>query len=87
MAVGLNAAQATVATTATLIIAARPGRKEVTIVQHGTADVFFGPYGVTTSTGALLTGTKGTSVKIATEAAIYGIVAAGTQAVSAVETF
>lgn len=87
MAVGLNTAQATVGTTATLIIAGRPGRKEVTLVNHGTTDVYFGAAGVSTSTGSLLTGTKGAGITIATEAAIYGIVGSGTQAVSAIETF
>lgn len=61
MAGGYNTGQATVDTTSggVVIAAARPGRKTITIINGGTTDVYIGGKGVTTSTGALLTGTKG----------------------------
>jgi hypothetical protein len=80
-------AQATVSTTATQIVAARSGRNAVTIINGGTVDVFIGGSGVTTTTGALLAGTKGASLTIPTGAAVYGIVATGTEPVSAFETY
>jgi hypothetical protein len=84
----MKATVATVATTATQIVAERKGRRHVTIINHGTADVFIGPdANVTTSTGALLAGTKGTAITIETQGAVYGIVAAATQAVSAIEAY
>ena len=86
MAGGYNTGQATVATTATVIAAARPGRKDIAIVNSGTTDVYVGGPSVTTSTGILLTGAKGAGLVLTTEAAIYGIVAAGTQAVTYMET-
>jgi len=43
--------------------------------------------GVTTGTGQLLPGVKGASLTIPTTAAIYGVVATGTQTVCALETF
>ena len=81
--------QILVGTTAggTLIAAARIGRNAVTITNLGTTDVYIGASGVTTGTGALLVGTKGASITIPTSAALYGIVGAGTQAVSFVDTF
>lgn len=79
--------QVTVAATATLIAASRPGRRQVVIVQLGATDVYLGGSAVSTTTGLLLTGTKGTTITIETTGAIYGIVAAATQAVSVAETF
>jgi hypothetical protein len=79
--------QATVAATATLIIAARRGRDTVVIENHGTTPVYLGHSGVTTTTGLLLPGVVGASVAIETTEAIYGIVASGTQVVSAIENF
>lgn len=86
MAGGFNTNQATVGTTATVIAAARPGRKTITIVNGGTTDVYVGGASVTTSTGVLLTGTKGAGFTVDTEGPVYGIVASGTQAVSYLET-
>jgi hypothetical protein len=80
-------AQATVGTTATQIVAARAGRGSVRIVNHGTTDVFIGAAGVTTTTGTLLQGVIGYSVTIDGGAAVFGIVATGTQVVSALEAF
>lgn len=83
----LATAQATVGTSATQIVAARGSRVAVTIVNSGTTDVFVGAAGVTATTGILLPGTKGASITIPTNAAIFGVVGTGTQVVSALETF
>lgn len=86
---GLATSQATVDTTAggTQIVAARSGRQKLTLVQLGTVDVFVGPKGVATNSGALLVGTKGATLVIDTQDAVYGIVSAGSQAVAAIETY
>lgn len=86
MAGGYNTGQVTVGTSATLIAAARAGRKDIVIVTHGATDVYLGGPNVTTSTGSLLVGSKGTGFTITSEAAVYGVVSAGTQTVSYVET-
>ena len=79
--------QATIATTATLIVAARAGRDTVIIENSGTTAVYLGNSAVTTSTGLLLPGVLGASVSIETTDAVYGRVASGTQVVTAIETF
>jgi len=86
MAGGYNTGQATVGTTATMIAAARPGRKDIVIINHGTADVFVGGAVVTTGTGALLIGVKGAGLSITSEGPVYGVIGSGTQPVSYVET-
>jgi hypothetical protein len=84
----LATAQVSVAATATLIVAARAGRKEVTIINHGTTDLYLGSSsGVTTSTGQLLAGVKGEGVTYSGGAAIYGIAASGSQTVSVAEVY
>ena len=86
MAVG----QITVATTVngTLIVAARPGRKQLIIITEGTMAVRMGPFGVTTGTGILLPGTANTGFTLpGYTGAIYGITASGTEAVSFIETY
>lgn len=79
--------QVTVTTAATLIVAARAGRQSVVILNEGTTDVRIGGSGVTTATGALLTGVKGAGLVIDSAAAVYGIVASGTQVVSYLESY
>jgi hypothetical protein len=79
--------QVTVATTATLIVPARPGRLSVTIIQEGTTVVRLGNSGVTTGNGVPLPGTANSSFTIDGGAAVYGIVGAGTQLVSFIENF
>lgn len=79
--------QVTIAATATLIAAARPGRRKLKVVNLGTTAVYLGGSGVTTTTGLLLTGAVGAEREIETSEAVYGIVAAATQDVSAVETW
>lgn len=83
----LNPGQVSVGTSATQIIAARAGRRAVTIINEGTTDVRFGNVGVTTGNGALLTGTKGSSITLPVTTAVYGIVGTGSQNVSFVETW
>jgi hypothetical protein len=80
--------QATVTTTAAVIVAARRGRDSVTLQNHGTTDVFIGATDdVTTLTGFLLPGTKGASITVPATTDIYGIVGAGTQVISVLDTF
>jgi hypothetical protein len=82
--------QASIGTAATLIVAARTGaagtgRIAVTLYNAGSATVYFGASGVTTSTGMPLP--AGASATISTQAAIYGIAASGTQTIGVMETF
>lgn len=81
--------QATVDTTSggKLIVAARPGRKSVLIVQEGATLVRLGPPGVTASTGIPLPGVQYATVTLEGGAAVYGTVASGTQLVSFLEQF
>ena len=80
-------AQVSVASTATLVAAARTGRGAVIVTNLGAVAVYLGAAGVTTSTGTLLPGVVGASVTIPTSAEIYGVDATGTQAVSVVEVY
>jgi len=79
--------QVSITTSATQIVAARAGRRAVLVVQHGTTVVSVGASGVTTSTGVRLPGTDGAALVVATSAALFGIVASGTQTVSFIELF
>jgi hypothetical protein len=79
--------QVSVGATATLIVAARTGRKNVTIFQEGSVLVRVGASGVTTATGVPLVGVQGSNIIIEGGQAIYGIVAAGTQTVSFMEVY
>jgi len=74
--------QVSVTGSATLIVAANPSRSSVVITQLGTTDVYVGASAVTTTTGDLLTGTKGTAKTYTTTAAIYGITSGSAQSVS-----
>lgn len=78
--------QVTVGTSSTQIVPARSGRMAVTITMVGAGDVFVGVTGVTVANGALLLGTKGSSITIPTQGAVFGIGAVA-QAVSVLETF
>lgn len=86
-AANLANGQVSVTTTAGNVVASRATRRAVTIVNHGTTDVYLGVATVTTSNGILLTGTKGAAVTLFTTAAVQGIVAAGTQTVSYIEEY
>jgi hypothetical protein len=62
--------QVIVESAVTLIV--KPGQNsEITLVNFGTNDVYFGDANVTVSTGQLLAGTKGTSLKVTTTGALY----------------
>lgn len=83
-------AQANVGTTATLIVDLRAGpsgsgRVAVTIYNNGSATIYLGGAGVTTSNGLPLV--AGASITINAMAAVYGIAASGSQNVGALETF
>lgn len=80
-------AQATVTTAASIIVPTRAGRGGVMITNLGTTDVYIGTSGVTTTTGTILVGSKGSSINIPTTAAIYAIVGSGTQVVTYTEVF
>lgn len=79
--------QVSVTSAGVLIVAARATREDVVVVNLGTTDVYLGDVSVTTSTGVLLVGIKGAAVTIATTAAVYGVVASTSQAVSFLETY
>lgn len=80
-------AQVSVATTSTQIVAARAGRGSVKITNLGTTDVYIGVTGVSTTTGDLLPGTKGASITVPTNAAVFGIASGAAQSVSVLEVF
>ncbi len=87
---GFATSQASVGTTAALIVAARTGvagtgRICAVLYNGGAATVYVGGSGVTTSTGQILL--AGASMTISTTAAIYGITASGTNVVGVTETF
>ena len=80
--------QLTVTTTATRLAPSRRERITLTVVKHGTADLFYGCDTTTTTTsGALLAGTCGSYISLPTTDALYGIVAAGSLTVSVTETY
>ena len=79
--------QVSITSAATAIVAARSTRRSVLIINHGTTDVYIGGAAVTTSTGILLAGTEGAAIGIGTTAAVYGIVASGSQTVSYIEVY
>jgi len=86
------ATQVSCASTATSFLSARTGasgtaRISATIENTGTTAVYVGASGVTTSTGMLLPGIVGASLTINTTAALYCIVATGTETVTVLETY
>jgi len=87
---GFAASQASIGTAAAQIVAARAGvvgtgRIAATLYNAGSATVYFGASGVTTTTGMPLP--AGASATVNTQAAIYGIAASGTQTIGVMETF
>ena len=74
---------------ADLIVAARSGRAGVTLTLiTDDREVYYGfSSGITTADGALLGFTKGMSVRIATQAAVYGITASGSCVISVAEDY
>lgn len=84
----IAASQVTISTTATITAIARANRQAVTIQNHGATAAYCGPDStVTTTTGFRLPGVDGASITIPASPVIYCIVAAGTQAVSVIESF
>ncbi len=86
----LAASQASIGTSATSIVAARTGaagtgRIAATLYNSGSATVYVGASGVTTSTGMPLP--AGASITLNTTAAIYGVAASGTQTIGVTETY
>lgn len=80
--------QIAVEAVATLIAAARPGRKGVVVQNLGAVDVWLGfSNAVTASNGLLLLGSRGATFFIDGGAAIYAIVASGSQHVAFAEIF
>lgn len=79
--------QVTIATTATSIIGARPGRQGVVLITLGGNPVFLGNSDVTASTGLFLSGNEGASIYIPTTAALYGITTINTQVLSFMEVY
>lgn len=93
-AAAINTNQVSVAATAggTLIVAARTGvagtgRVSATVCNTGTTAVYIGNTGLTTATGQYLAGVAGACLTLNTTAAIYGIVATGTETVAYSETY
>lgn len=83
-----NTGQYTASATAPVaLIAANQSRTGLLIVNIGTVDVYLGQVGVTTATGHLLPGTKGSSVSIPTRDAVYAITGASTSLISYVESY
>jgi hypothetical protein len=80
-------AQVSVGTTSTQVVAARSGRGSVKITNLGTTDVFIGNTGVTTTTGDLLPGTKGASITVPTNAAVFAVASGAAQTVSVMEVY
>jgi hypothetical protein len=78
----------TVGTSATLIVAARVGRKEVTVIQEGTtAARLSSSSSMSMSNGILLANSVGSGITITGGSAIYAIVASGTTTISAGEVY
>ncbi|MGA8169570.1 MAG: hypothetical protein WB816_01840 [Methylocystis sp.] len=89
-AASLATSQASVGTSAAQIVAARAGasgtgRVAATLYNAGSSTIYFGPSGVTTTSGMPLY--AGASATIDTTAAIYGVAAIGTQTIGVMETF
>lgn len=84
----LATSQASVTTGNISVASARALRRSITITNvTGTSAAFCGNTGVTTSTGAYLGATAGSSITLNTTAAVFCTVAATTQTVAVAETF
>lgn len=83
-ALSINTGQAAVTTSASLVVAARPGRSKVTLTPTSATVFYVGGAGVTTGTGLYVA--AGGAVTIETMAAVYAV-AATALTVSFLETF
>lgn len=79
--------QVSIVTSPTVIVAERPGRRNVLIVLGTASPMFIGGSTVSIATGLRLVGVDGTGILIPTEQAIYGIVSAGAVDVSFMELY
>ena len=84
---GLVTAQGAATTTTAQLVAARAGRRTVTIENESTTPVRIGGASVTASTGFLLPGVAGASLTLTYSGPLYVVTASGTAAVSTYETF
>ena len=85
--VTFDTGQYTASATAGVLIAANPQRTSILITNIGTVDVYVGAAGVTTGTGHLLPGVKGSSLSIPTRDAISVVTASSTSVLSYVESY
>jgi hypothetical protein len=81
----LSPAHVNVATSATLLLAANPTRHSLAITNAGGATVFIGGASVTTGTGLAILNNSSLVFSAFSGDAVYGIVAAGTNAVSVMD--
>lgn len=79
--------QVSVGTTATLLVAARPGRSTVTIINPAAVVLCYGNAGVTTTTGTCLPATVGYARTIAYTGALYAVFASSSATVTGDEVF
>jgi len=89
-AASIATAQASVTTTAALVLAARAGapgsgRVAATFYNGGAVTIYLGPFGVAPSAGFALA--PGATFTFNTTAAFYGVTASGTANLSILETF
>lgn len=83
----IAAGQGTVTTTAASLVAARTGRKTLTIENTSAVAFYVGPTGVLATTGLLVPGVVGASVTVDSAAAFFAITATGSATASFLETF
>lgn len=83
----LATGQAALSTTAAQVVAARATRRAVTIINLSGIDVYVGNTGVTTATGQLLLGIRGSAITIETVTAVFAVAASGTPSVSYLEEY
>lgn len=81
----INAGQAAPTNTAANIVDFSAPRRRITLVNHGSVDVYLGEATVTTSNGLNLK--VGASITLETQAAIQGITASGTGAIHYIEEY
>jgi hypothetical protein len=86
--IAASASPVSIGQSATLIVAARTGRKEVTLILEAAVALRIGGSGVgSTTNGALLQGVAGEAITISGGAAVYGYAPSGTAIVSAIEVY
>ena len=86
-AVTFNTGQYTASATAGQVVASNRNRTGLLITNIGTVDVYVGASGVTTGTGILLPGVKGSSISIPSVDAVSVITGSSTSVISYMEIF